>query len=187
MDRNIFFIVIIVLIIITVAVVCYNYAFEKKITTKLCRSGFKKRQFGNIELLYNSYKSINKNLLIIAKLELQSKETSSSFIKDTFNLFISIFTGVFLVVSTLLITTSTGMLNFVYGNEELKKDMSSWLQSVNGFSKSIADGMKSMLLMVSLVCISAYIFMLCLLMLNHKKNVIKKHLAIIEQVEKDHL
>lgn len=176
-----------VAILIQLGVLRYKFHFEKKITKKICRAGFKKRQLKEIELLYNSYKTIAKDQLIIAKLELQSKETSSSLIKDSFNILSSLFTGVFLVFSALMISTSAQMLDFVSGNDELKKDMDSWKNSLMVFSKNIADGINSMMIMVVLICVFSYLVILTLSVYNYKKNVIKKHLAIIEQAEKDRL
>lgn len=180
-----FGIIIPALILIQSLTMHYKYRFEKKITKKICRRGLKTSQLKDVELLYTSYKMIAIDRLILAKLELQTKDTSASFIKDAFSIFSSIFTGVILVFSALLITTSTEMLNFISGNDEMKKDTSSWTKSIADFSGNITEGLQTTMIMISLLIVFSYFVILTLSTYNHMNNVVKKHLAIIEQVEKD--
>lgn len=174
-----------IIIAIQIFIVCLKHYFEKNIVRDIRRGKIKAKQLKDIEFLYDCYKKMSAEQLILSKLKLQAKDSPVSFLKDVFNIMSTLIIGAMLFFSGLLINTSMGLLNLIFENDEFKKNMDEWTMDINALSRSISNGINTTTMIIVILFILAGIIIQALNYYNQQKNIIRKHLSIIEQAEKD--
>lgn len=138
--------------------------------------------------LYKSYKKLSKANFKVIKMSVRSFDPDLGFIQQLIDLFTKLIFTIALALMSITITIFSSLLNNLNANkEELKKlDNSAWVKNLNGTLQGFLDGLETY---QKFFFIALMIFILAInhtLLYTAKKNIHKRHLTIIEEIEKEY-
>lgn len=173
-----------------VAIEWYMYwRFEKALSLPFKKININERElyldYKITDTLYQSYKKLPPGKFKIVKMSVKSRDVENSPLHQIIDVFTKLVLTIILAVMGVSVTISVALLGFLNDNAELKDDYHTWVRSVQDILTTFIEGSNAFL---SIIFIG---IVLCSVSINHivlshrKKDLYKRHLTIINEIEKE--
>ncbi|AZK47234.1 hypothetical protein [Paenibacillus lentus] len=137
------------------------------------------------DTLYQSYKQLSPGKFKIVKLSVKSHDINNNPLTQIIDVFLKLVLTLLLTVMGVSVTIFVALLSFLNTNTELKKDSFSWYKNVQDILDALKNG-TSAYLTVSFIGIVLFGVAMNHILLSHKrKTLYKRHLTVIEEIEKE--
>ncbi|MEY9096325.1 hypothetical protein [Paenibacillus sp. RC84] len=140
-----------------------------------------------IESLYNSYKKIPKAKFKIVMMSLRSEDNTTNFISTFIDLLVKlIFTTILAALSASVAVSSTSLNALNANREYIQTNTTSWSKSVGEILEGLKLGIETYFFFY---LVAALIFMAAtidIFFTYKKQRLLKMHLTIIDQIEKEY-
>lgn len=182
-------------IILTIISICLAYIDWKFYSRfkKLLKMPFKNINLNTKDLdpdfiitdtLYTSYKKLPPRKFKIVKMNAKSWSDNNS-IQQIIDIFTKLVFTLLLTIMGVTITITVALLSFYNSNAELKKDQYSWITSVKHLLADFKNGMDAYQCVIFTGIILFLLASIRIFISTEKSKLIKQHLVIIEEIEKE--
>lgn len=137
------------------------------------------------DTLYKSYKELPKGKFKIVKMSLRSWSNINNPLQQIIDIFTKLVFTLLLSIAGVSITVSVALLSFYNSNTEVKKDYYSWIKGLTNLLEGFRDGMDTYLIIIIIGIILFILVSNHLFISTFKSKLIKRHLVIIEEIEKE--
>lgn len=137
------------------------------------------------DTLYQSYKKIPPGKFKLVKLSVRSQDVYNSPINHIIDVFVKLVLTLLLAVMGASITISVALLGFLNNSSELKKDYHSWVVNVTEIIDGFKNGQDAYLSVIFIGIVLFSVSLNHILLSYRKKDTYKRHITIIEEIEKE--
>ncbi|WP_431090808.1 hypothetical protein [Paenibacillus sp. 8b26] len=178
--------VIILLCIVDWILYCTN--FKSNLNKHLnVRKQHSSNSYNATNALYRSYKRLSEYKFKILKMNIKSYNPNNDYVEKIIDFFSKLIFTMAIAMMGYALTTSTSLLTYLNNikKEEQQSDHTAWIDNVNNIFKNYIEGFETY---EKLFIIASALFILTanhILINTLKKNLHKKHLTIIEEIERE--